>query len=69
MGTYSLIVHLLVQVAAVQHDIIEDHAHLQGAAIPVQDLHLTLFIATLHEEDGSLEVRHFEPSDDYNIRN
>lgn len=41
----------------VQQDVIEKHANLLDAAIPVQDLHVTLFVATLREEDGSLEVR------------
>lgn len=44
------------QVKAVQDDIIESQPHLQDAAIPLQDLHLTLFVATLHEEDGTLQV-------------
>lgn len=48
---------LTLQVASVQRGIIEEHAHLEDAAIPVQDLHLTLFVATLREDDGTLEVR------------
>lgn len=40
-----------------QQDIIEDHEHLREAMIPVQDLHLTLFIATLRQDDGTLEAR------------
>lgn len=39
-----------------QHSILGDRGDLEGAVIPVQDLHLTLFMVTLHE-DGSLEVR------------
>lgn len=39
-----------------QNDILASSEHLKGAAIPVQDLHLTLFVLTLHEEDGSLQV-------------
>lgn len=45
-----------VKVLAVQEDIVDSHPHLKEAAIPVQDLHLTLFVATLHEQDGSLQV-------------
>lgn len=57
---HTLRLLIMPQVAAVQHDIIADHAHLQDAAIPLQDLHLTLFVATLGEEDGSLKVQQFD---------
>lgn len=41
----------------VQGGILEEQGkYLADAAIPIQDLHLTLFVATLHEEDGSLQV-------------
>lgn len=45
------------QVAAVQDDIVQRHGHLRDAVIPVEDLHVTLFVTTLREDDGSLEVR------------
>lgn len=45
-----------------QQDVIKDHEHLRGAVIPVQDLHVTLFVVTLREEDGSLEVRRYPSS-------
>lgn len=44
------------KVSALQEDILKTQPHLAEAAIPVQDLHLTLFIATLHEQDGTLQV-------------
>lgn len=47
---------ILMKVLAVQEDIVDSQPHLKEAAIPVQDLHLTLFVATLHEQDGSLQV-------------
>lgn len=40
-----------------QDQVVKSHSHLRDAAIPVQDLHLTLFVATLHEEDNSLQVQ------------
>lgn len=40
-----------------QDDIVQRHDHLRDAVIPVEDLHVTLFVATLREDDGSLEVR------------
>ena len=46
----------MMKVLAVQEGIVDSHPHLKEAAIPVQDLHLTLFVATLHEQDGSLQV-------------
>lgn len=45
-----------MKVLAVQEEIVGSQPHLKEAAIPVQDLHLTLFVATLREEDGSLQV-------------
>lgn len=46
-----------VKVAAAQGDILVSNRHLADAAIPVQDLHLTLFVLTLKEQDGSMQVK------------
>lgn len=44
------------QVSTLQGEILRKFGYLREAAIPVQDLHLTLFVATLLEEDGTLQV-------------
>ncbi|CAM9713242.1 unnamed protein product [Scytosiphon promiscuus] len=44
------------KVSAVQSGILASNEHLTRAAIPVQDLHLTLFVLTLHEQDGTLQA-------------
>ena len=45
------------KVSSLQERIVKKYGHLRPAAIPVQDLHLTLFVASFKEEDGTLEVR------------
>ena len=51
-----MLIDATLQVSGLHNCILESHGHLSDAAIPVQDLHLTLFVATLHEEDGTLQV-------------
>ncbi len=46
------------KVSTVQGDILASNTQLADAAIPVQDLHLTLFVLTLKEQDGSLQVKY-----------
>lgn len=44
------------QISTIQGDILAGNQHLTDAAIPVQASHLTLFVLTLSEKDGSLQV-------------
>lgn len=48
------------QASSLQRDIVGSNEHLTGAVIPVQDLHLTLFVLTLNEQDGTLQVRTYQ---------
>ncbi|CAM9182949.1 unnamed protein product [Discosporangium mesarthrocarpum] len=44
------------EVGLVQETILRERPDLMEAAIPVHDLHLTLFVATLSVEDGTLKL-------------
>ncbi|CAM9161865.1 unnamed protein product [Choristocarpus tenellus] len=44
------------EIELVQQRVLSSRPDLQGAVIPVQNLHLTLFVATLSDNDGTLKM-------------